>query len=147
MKTSISLLLVLCAGILPTRAQTMLTDNSGGLYEGMYERRNNQGVTEATYEVSQGKLNGEAVFYYPGGQIREKGFFEAGKRHGIWNSYGTNGKITSRVQFKHGKKHGTWLLWDEQGVLRYEMRYRNGEKTGTWKIWDANGNLLEKKKF
>lgn len=128
-------------------AQALIKDSDGGLYEGLYAHKANDGSTAAHYNVKEGKLNGEVLYYFPGGKIREKGQFLSGQREGKWVTFGKDGKIVSEAFFKNDKPHGTWLIWDENGNLRFEMHYRNGEKTGIWKMWDEAGRLMQKRKY
>ena len=141
--------LILLAG--GAKAQVALNDKGlyqdkdGVLFNGVMETMENG--RKAILEIKDGKLNGEAKYYYASGKVMETGSFAEGQKTNEWTRYNEAGVTVGLAVFNAGKKDGTWIVWNDEGKKIYEMHYHNGEKTGTWYNWDANGQLLSSKDF
>ena len=132
---------------LSTTAQDINIENGlyckkGAVYSGPIKLMDNTGKTQSLLMVVDGKLQGEAIYYYESGKIMETGSFIAGVRNGTWIRMDENGNKTGEGQYFNGQKHGKWFIWDENGNKRYEMSYIHGEKASTWYNWDENGTLV-----
>lgn len=115
---------------------------NGVAYTGNVTISDANGAPKSLLAVVEGKLQGDAVFYYPSGQIMETGSFVAGLRSGVWTRMSESGNKTGEGSYFNGQKHGKWMVWDEKGTKRFEMEYVNGEKANTWYNWDENGTLI-----
>jgi antitoxin component YwqK of YwqJK toxin-antitoxin module/Tfp pilus assembly protein PilF len=117
--------------------------------------------------VNSGKtLNGYWEFYYPQGNIKSRGIFNAnGEREGTWLIYFRSGKLKAKETSKNGKLEGlqeyyfengnpssteNYANGDPDGVVttyyyagntRSITRYRAGKKDGEVKTFFSNGNL------
>ncbi len=49
------------------------------------------------------KGNGERLFYYSNGVIKDKGFYSNGKLDGVWMFYDKYGKLDKKIEYKKGK--------------------------------------------
>lgn len=116
-------------------------------FSGILITRNEAGQKNAELSILNGKLHGEANYYYASGSRMESGFFENGLKAGLWIRFNENGKKIGSGSFLDGKKTGNWLVWDDKGVLRFEMQYIEGQKVGTWNSFDENGVLLSSNNY
>ena len=114
----------------------------GKVYSGPITLSNSKGILLSTLNVIDGKLHGDAVYFYESGQIKETGSFVEGQRNGVWDRFDENGCKTGEGQYFNGQKHGKWCIWDENGNKRFDMTYLNGEKCSTWYNWDEKGTLI-----
>lgn len=128
-------------------AQDVVIENGlyckkGKVYSGAITLTNNNGQKQSLLNVVEGKLQGDAVYYYESGKIMETGSFIAGMRNGIWARLDENGCKIGEGQYFNGQKHGKWVIWDENGNKRFELTYVHGEKSSTWYNWDENGTVI-----
>ncbi|MBR9861073.1 hypothetical protein GYB22_10085 [bacterium] len=150
MKTLFTFIFVAC-GTLASLAQTLdisvingrYVNADGSDFTGIYTEYVD-GLKISQVSISNGMLDGQALYYHSNGVVKQTGYFKAGEREGIWKEYNTNGVLTAMSHFEQGKKDGKWEIWDDQGNKRFEMYYANGQKVGTWKMWDADGKLTTK---
>lgn len=99
------------------------------------------GETEITYNLHNGKLNGEYK-QVEANEVETSGFIVNDKEHSQWTSYYPDGKKWADVGFRNGKKHGVWRVWNKDGSLQFEYEYDNGTPVGTWKEYDSNGEVI-----
>ncbi len=110
-------------------------------------------VIEETYQngdpklVKYYKIDGEIrkvvkeIAYYPNNQVRYKGEFADGKRHGKWIYYYESGNKWSEGYYNAGERDGQGLTWHENGQLYIEGYYNNGKRVREWKFWSKEGKL------
>ncbi|WP_299437579.1 hypothetical protein [uncultured Aquimarina sp.] len=91
--------------------------------------------TVENYEDNQ--RNG---YYYNsdnGFTFTEEGYYEKGKKIGLWNV--TKGTSKEKINYKNGKKHGDYWRQDASGVI-VKGTYKKGQKLDNWTIEDLSGN-------
>lgn len=71
------------------------------------------------------------------------GYGKNGKKHGVQKTWWTNGQMKEKIFFENGKKHGSFEKFNESGEIRYVANYFEGVKDGIEKKWWDNGNLKE----
>ena len=114
----------------------------GKTYTGAITLTDSKGITQSVLSVVEGKLQGNAVYFYESGQIMETGSFVEGQRNGKWERLDENGCKIGEGHYFNGQKHGKWIIWDENGNKRFEMTYIQGEKSSTWYNWDETGTVV-----
>ncbi|MDP2388361.1 MAG: hypothetical protein Q8M29_18450 [Bacteroidota bacterium] len=114
----------------------------GKTYTGAITLTNSKGIKQSILSVVDGKLQGNAVYFYESGQIMETGSFVEGQRNGKWDRLDENGCKIGEGEYFNGQKHGKWTIWDENGNKRFELSYVHGEKSSTWYNWDENGTVI-----
>jgi len=65
----------------------------------------------------------EYAKYYVSGQVKERGYYHNGERHGIYVFYHESGKVLIQGQYFHDKKVGTWLTTSADQSQHYELVY------------------------
>ena len=135
-------------------AQEELVFTNGQLYSiGNEEQKSTHqtyfesGQLKATYNLINGVLNGQAIFYNEEGKEVELGFYKDGEKHGKWVKWNDNHQKIAEAHYYFGDKDGAWQIWDDAGTLRYELNYQKGEKTGQWKMYDETGELVSVKEY
>jgi antitoxin component YwqK of YwqJK toxin-antitoxin module len=117
------------------------------LYTGIVKSYDAQQTLVSTVEVAKGEMNGEIIFYFPSGEVMEKGFYAYGEKHGAWSRYNENKVTTATANYKNGKKDGEWKMFSEAGQLKMVMYYDSGDKTGVWAMYDETGNVSSEKNY
>lgn len=84
-------------------------------------------------EYSNGLAEGKHKVYDKKGNIIAIGFFNKGKKNGLWQEW---------FPIKDGKSH----FWFEKGLQKTVCNYKNGILEGEYQSWFENGQL-EKKGF
>ena len=78
-----------------------------------------------------GRLNGPAKEYFPGGVLKLEGVFKDGKYEGAVKHYHPNGKLHYIERWRDRRKHGWWIVYDQQGKETSRKYYNhNVELTG-----------------
>ena len=55
------------------------------------------------------------------------------KKDGNFTDYYSNGNMKTKGAYKDGMKHGRWRKWDSEGNLIYDGSFKYGEKEGFWR--------------
>jgi antitoxin component YwqK of YwqJK toxin-antitoxin module len=121
--------------------------DKSNLYTGIVKSYDASQKLVSTVEVTKGEMNGEMIFYFPSGEVMEKGLYAYGEKHGTWTRYNENKVITATANYKNGKKDGEWKMFSEEGKLKMVMHYDSGEKTGTWAMYDETGKISSEKNY
>ena len=92
-----------------------------------------------------GKLEGEAIYWYNNGQIAEKSSYKGGFSHGTYEEYQQNGQLKEKGEFKEGHKEGLWVEYFLAGVEddpkrtkgwpRSKKNYKKGRLHGRYESW------------
>lgn len=69
------------------------------------------------------------ITYHENGEIKEKGSYKKGKKHGKWATYNANGALIKLVKYK-------------KGVFWWERLYKKGKLS---QITDRKGNVTKMK--
>ena len=64
--------------------------------------------------------------------LRAKGKYVAGRRHGPWVLSRDNGRKMAEGSYHAGLPTGKWIFWDELGIMRAEGRMERGKQVGKW---------------
>ena len=91
------------------------------------------------------RRHGEAVQYYPTGEVKIRRTYKHGKEMGDEVMYYRDGSIMSRLTFKNGKKEGPYVFNHPDGS-REEAAYEGGElKEGSIRHFDKDGKEKARK--
>lgn len=72
-----------------------------------------------------GVQNGIFQIFYPNGNLYQYGYYDFGKLTDDWKQYSPNGQLRVRGRYKNGKKHGKWMY--EIGTENYNVeKYKDG---------------------
>ena len=94
-------------------------------------------------EIVDGKQNGESVYYYENGTIRQVGNWKNDLEHGIFKKYHSNGQIAEIYEAREGGLFGEAKGYYSNGKLEYEIIYENGVAEGESKYYYENGSIKE----
>lgn len=78
----------------------------------------------------------EYTKYYASGQIKERGYYQNGERHGIFVFYHESGRVLIQGQYFHDKKVGTWLTTSADQSQHYELVYGPNGRVSA-QLWAA----------
>lgn len=84
------------------------------------------GTVSSRIILTNGLREGEAVFYYPGGRIRESVTYQAGRVEGAVNRYYENGQLKEFFNIQKGKLEGPKTAFDSTGKIIYDYFYSEG---------------------
>lgn len=135
MKKVLTLIMLLFAGAALANASgndvKLFYDQNGNLYSGHYITYHENGKINTEFEILNGRIIGQAKFFYESGELMEAGSYSKGQKEGSWIKYSKTGVTIGKASFKEGMKHGEWLIFDNSGIKLFEMHYTNGERSGT----------------
>lgn len=85
--------------------------------------------------------------WYPGGEPREEGRYERGRRVGVWTQWWPNGQRRSRgtrafdEALQASPREGAWTFWHANGVRAAQGVYHKGLREGRWDVSLEDGTL------
>lgn len=85
--------------------------------------------------------------WYPGGEPREEGVFDHGRRVGVWTQWWPNGQRRSRgarawdETLRSSPREGAWTFWHANGVRAAQGAYVKGQREGRWDVSLEDGTL------
>lgn len=85
---------------------------------------------------------GNALQYYPDGELLSSSNYENGVKNGIFQTYYPSGRLRSNKDFKNGKEEGSQLYFYPDGGLKSEIPYLSGCLNGEVRLYYENGVLL-----
>jgi antitoxin component YwqK of YwqJK toxin-antitoxin module len=88
-----------------------------------------------------GKEHGEWKRFYKGKKLKEKRWFENGRKTGELVSYWENGTKQMQYFFVHGEYEGSCREWNREGKLIKLMHYKKGYEEGLQQCWYDNGKI------
>ena len=91
--------------------------------------------------------SGEYLDKYDNGNVKFKGFFRFGKRHGQWMAFYASGLLWSECFYDKGMKHGANNVYFEGGKPRYKGWYKNDLRDSVWIFFDEYGKEIQKTHF
>lgn len=90
---------------------------------------------------------GDWTFWYPNGDLREKGSYVRGQRTGEWVQWYPSGQRLSQGARRWSaasggsERAGLWTFWFENGERRAKGCYRAGLREGHWDYTNEDGGL------
>jgi uncharacterized protein len=85
---------------------------------------------------------GEAIFYFEDGKIKEKIYLLNNKVTGLNTKYYPNGQIFKELNYSNGLKHGSCKEWYENGKPKSIAIYEEGDILQDLNVeYDENGNV------
>ncbi len=112
------------------------------LFSGMiYYLYPNSRDTLKIENYSNGKENGYWFQYYPNQILKEKRFFDKGKKEGEHIGFYENGEKKFLYHLKNDVYEGNSKEWTIDGNLVKDMNYHLGQEQGSQKIWYDNGKI------
>ncbi len=87
----------------------------------------------------EGRRNGEWLFYYDNGILREKTFYEKDKASGKSYSWYDNGLSYKFTTYTNDEEDGESTSYFYNGMLRSVIKYQAGKKEGKAKYYNVNG--------
>jgi antitoxin component YwqK of YwqJK toxin-antitoxin module len=105
------------------------------------------GKIRETDEYRNGKTNGLSVTYYRNGKKKSETPMEDGKENGYYRGYYINGRLSAEGWLKDGKAQGDWLYYDEPGTLTSRTHYLNGDLSGYKEEYLPNGKKSFESKY
>lgn len=97
------------------------------------------GITTVNNEIFTGKL----FALYPNGDTMLIESYRDGKEHGWWKQFYSSHQLKERRYFEDGKKQGSYLAYWENGAPKLEYNFDNGEYNGACSEWLSNGMLTK----
>lgn len=99
---------------------------TNGLKNGLWKAWSEDGGYVETYRWEEGRLDGEAISYFPSGTQKEVFNYKKGEKHGKYQKFNEKAKLTEEGVYKNGQKKGKVYLYNDKGERTVE-KYKNGE--------------------
>lgn len=93
------------------------------------------------YVEKNGLLDGQAVLFYPDGNLKAESFYREGKLHGPSRFWNREGKLLAESFFIQGLQQGKGFFYYPSGKLYSLKRYKNGLWHGQQEYYYENGML------
>ncbi|MEX0996929.1 MAG: tetratricopeptide repeat protein [Flavobacteriaceae bacterium] len=90
----------------------------------------------------KGKRDGNWIWYYPDGTVKETATFKNGLVEGKNTFNFPNGKPNYVAQFKNDELDGEYLLYNEKGALFHKKHFKNGKLDGVFNSYFDVGEAI-----
>jgi uncharacterized protein len=117
-----------------------------------------KGLYIASKELYAGDLKeGNAVYYYPEGKIKQTIPYYHGKKEGLSKEFDRDGKITTLLEYSNdflisrekinivddkNLKQGKWLNFYKNGIIKSEKNYKDDILHGYYKEYNEKGKII-----
>lgn len=91
--------------------------------------------------------NGSIKQWYANGQAKQEGFYDHGKKTGLFTYWHENGQIASTGEYRDDQQIGDWVWYHENGLKAAIGRYEQGKLIGEWRFWDGEGKLTKRQTY
>jgi TonB family protein len=86
--------------------------------------------------------HGECKRFWDDGSIREQGFYQYGRKHGIWlEAEPAKGKSYSGQYFNQ-RKEGEWTQLDTNGLIEAIFTWHDDQRHGKFYLFDSTGQKV-----
>jgi antitoxin component YwqK of YwqJK toxin-antitoxin module len=103
---------------------------------------NAEGILKSKIIIKDGKVHGEAVTYYPSGQISTLVNYINNKKEGIEKKYYKSGQIYRIRPFKNGSLNGTEIRYYKDGGKKTEQEFKHNNPARGLKEYSPGGKLI-----
>ena len=108
------------------------------------------------------KKEGQSLYFYPSGKIKQIINYKNGKRQGISKEFDEEGTVITMYEYHNDymisrdfinrvndkkQKTGVWRSFYDDGKIKEEDIYKNGERDGTTKFYSEKGNLINERVY
>lgn len=93
--------------------------------------------------AGQKQKHGLWIGWYPNGQKKVAGFYEADVPTGKFTWWYENGQKQAEGEYLKGEQHNKWITWHPNGQKESEAVFTAGVLTGKWTRWQADGKKVE----
>ncbi len=87
---------------------------------------------------------GDYLTKWENGNVKYKGFFRFGKRHGQWIAFYAEGIMWSECYYDKGLRHGANNVFYENGKPRYYGWFKNDMRDSLWVFYDVHGTEVQR---
>jgi antitoxin component YwqK of YwqJK toxin-antitoxin module len=91
--------------------------------------------------------HGPSTLWFDNGQIKQQGFYEHGKKSGMFSYFYENGQVAAAGNYKDDVPHGAWTWSHGNGQKATIGEFEAGRQIGTWRWWKEDGALVSEKSF
>jgi len=92
--------------------------------------------------IENGKIQGEALTFYPSGQISTLVNYINNKKEGIEKKYYKSGQVYRIRPFKNGKLNGTEIRYYKDGGTKTIQEFKHNNPASGLKEYSPGGNLI-----
>ncbi len=103
---------------------------------------NADGILKSKIILKDGKVHGEAITYYPSGQISTVINYINNKKEGIEKKYYKSGQIYRTRPFKNGNLNGTEIRYYKDGGKKTEQEFKHNNPARGLKEYSPSGKLI-----
>ena len=90
------------------------------------------------FPYEEGKINGEARFFYKDGKLQGKVVYRKGEIQ-FYKEYFPDGTLKLEMPYRKGMRHGVVRFYYKTGHLLCEGRYKKGHPVGKWHYYRITG--------
>lgn len=91
--------------------------------------------------------HGSIKLWYANGQAQQEGFYDHGKKTGVFTYWHENGQISTTGEYRDDQPVGDWVWYHDNGQKSAIGRYEQGKLMGEWRFWDAEGKLTKRQTY
>jgi hypothetical protein len=90
---------------------------------------------------------GEWTFWHRDGALKRRETWVAGVANGEWSEYHPNGTMSANGTVQKGQRVGLWTFYDPEGHRFLEGEYTLGKEDGVWREYGPDGAPLRERVY
>lgn len=122
-----------CQAIYEENVPSLLIEIQRGMQEGFVKTLNSQGFITRSYQVKNGKKQGEELEYFLPSELETQDLhvpklsiqWEQDTIHGMVKTWYPNGQLQSQKEYCHNQRQGSACAWYQNGSLMFIEEYEN----------------------
>lgn len=105
------------------------------------------GVKEAEIHYIDSILHGKFTSWYTNGNLQMIGYYDRGKKDGVYERFDSNGNKIKDGHFFSDKPNGTWIGYYDDGSIKEKYNYEKGILDGIVEGYYNNGKIKIKGQY
>ncbi len=108
---------------------------------------NKQWEGSITSDTIKDIINGNSIWYYSDGKVKQRNFYNNGIKAGIEIDYNSNGNIVAKRHYSKGVLHGQLTNLYDNGKIKSLYNYNYGNLNGPQVEYSAEKKILSKENY
>src|SRR5450830_1778856 len=129
------------------KLRVALEYRNGKSVDGPVQSFDESGILSTSYELRDGKMDGELLIYYPDGKIASRRQVSKGKFNGVSIDYFSDGAVRSSMSMADDLPVGEALEFYPTGTVQIQQQYDSKGKLRNTRRYNAQGLLVLERRW
>lgn len=119
-----------------------------GKKDGVWVTTSAEGVVRSRVTFAKGVPKGEAAYFYPDGEVMERGYWNVDHWEGDYGRFHPNGNKACEFHYDaSGRRQGRQAYFHENGKLLFDGNWVGGKISGSLSIYNDQGRKVMERNY